>query len=1151
MKRKRLYAFAALIGLLMISVLAVVMLLSTQSGSRWLIQHVRAHIPGQLSIHTIQGAVFCDLELQGIDYRLAQQHVAIDRIALKWDPLALLHATVHIRSLAIEGLTYTAPGDRQSDKPFQVPETLALPLAVVVDDAHLHRFQFRRRDFHQTIDQLQLAGHAEGETLQLKRFEVQAGGAQLMLHGQSGLSQPYALEATLRWRAQLPDNTPADGSGMLSGKMNALQIEHALNTPFIVKTRGEVRLGGRLPEVHFQGDWQHLRWPLKGQAQYQSKHGQYQIAGTLDAYQVTVQGDVSGQTIPPMKLHAHAKGNQTSVRIDTLEAHTLGGTVTVRGPVIWKPKPSWDLVVNATQINPGERWPQWRGKLALDAKVSGYVEAGQPQLDIQLSDLSGRLRKRALRAQGDFLFRESRLHSDKLQVTSGPNRLNASGRLDTELDVAFDLDAPDLAGLWPGLKGELRGNGRLQGPPANPHGTVSVAGRNLNYEGHAVQSLNVEVVLDAIEVHNAQATIEAIELKLGDEVFSRVSLRGAGWLKNHRILAEANAPEANVRIELTGSYQPRTWNGAVDTASLDLKQHGLWRLREPIALQISPTEVKPFSACWVLEGARVCGQGVWTKASGWLARAEARALPFERLRPLFPQHLALSGVLNANATASDTGQGLTARLEAESKSGQIRYSPPEAETQRSTYDDARLTASLVDHDAQADFAVALEQGRIGGNLQVSGFDRPDALRPLRGAIDVHVPDLRFIKLMTPELEVVSGSVQIGATLAGTLAAPAIRGRATLSNGAAKLLRPAIELKDIRLTAQNQGLRQVVLNGEARSGKGRVEITGLATLDPDAGWPYRLRIKGEHFTVARLPEVYATASPDLTINGRTHYVQVTGSLLIPQAKIQIKKLPPHTVPVSPDQVIVSNGERMPSKRTERLAIWGRIDLKLGDEVTFNGFGLDTALGGELAIHGQPAKPTMAQGELALREGRYQAYGQDLSIERGKFIFSGPVDNPAVDIRAVRKTDNVTAGLNIAGTLKSPETTIFSDPAMSEAEALSYLLRGKSLSSVDQGESDVLNTAALSLGLKAAAPITKEISDTLGLDALGLESAGGTGQTALLVGKQLAPDLYVNYVYGVFDQIGLFQITYTLSKHLSLKAESGAVQAMDLNYNFESD
>ena len=76
--------------------------------------------------------------------------------------------------------------------------------------------------------------------------------------------------------------------------------------------------------------------------------------------------------------------------------------------------------------------------------------------------------------------------------------------------------------------------------------------------------------------------------------------------------------------------------------------------------------------------------------------------------------------------------------------------------------------------------------------------------------------------------------------------------------------------------------------------------------------------------------------------------------------------------------------------------------------------------------------------------YDAYGQSLELERGELLFTGPLDDPTIDVRAVRRVGATTVGVQLTGTLLAPSTRVYSEPPMSEADALAYLLLGRPLS-----------------------------------------------------------------------------------------------------------
>jgi len=188
--------------------------------------------------------------------------------------------------------------------------------------------------------------------------------------------------------------------------------------------------------------------------------------------------------------------------------------------------------------------------------------------------------------------------------------------------------------------------------------------------------------------------------------------------------------------------------------------------------------------------------------------------------------------------------------------------------------------------------------------------------------------------------------------------------------------------------------------------------------------------------------------------------------------------------------------------------------LGEEVTFSGFGLNAKIAGDVALTEVPGQPTTARGEVRVIKGQYDAYGQKLDVERGRLIFvGGPVANPGIDARAVRKIEQVTAGVEIKGTLQAPQLTLFSNPAMSQSDALSYLVFGRPLEGASAEEGRSLAAASLVLG------------------------------------KQLSPRLYINYSIGLFTPENVLQLKYKLSQRWSLEAQSGTRAGGDLIFTIE--
>ena len=230
----------------------------------------------------------------------------------------------------------------------------------------------------------------------------------------------------------------------------------------------------------------------------------------------------------------------------------------------------------------------------------------------------------------------------------------------------------------------------------------------------------------------------------------------------------------------------------------------------------------------------------------------------------------------------------------------------------------------------------------------------------------------------------------------------------------------------------------------------------------------------------------------------------------------------------------------------------LDLRQGREVHLVGFGLNGYLGGQLAVQDRPGRVTHGRGQVVVN-GTYKAYGQDLTIEQGRLLFAGtPIDNPGLDLRATRGfTDPVvTVGLQVRGTAEVPVLTVFSDPAMEQSDALSYLVAGKPLSQLKSGEGDAVGSAARALGTAAGDLLAKSIGNRMGLDDVGVSDNTAVGGAALTVGKYLSPRLYLSYGVGLFTPGEVVTLRYRLTRLFNIEIQNGTLSSRaGINYKIE--
>jgi translocation and assembly module TamB len=225
--------------------------------------------------------------------------------------------------------------------------------------------------------------------------------------------------------------------------------------------------------------------------------------------------------------------------------------------------------------------------------------------------------------------------------------------------------------------------------------------------------------------------------------------------------------------------------------------------------------------------------------------------------------------------------------------------------------------------------------------------------------------------------------------------------------------------------------------------------------------------------------------------------------------------------------------------------------IGDDVEVRVPGFRGKPEGSILAIDEPGQATRATGELRVREGIYRAYGQDLQIEQGRLIFGGgAISNPGLDLRVSRTaSDGTVAGFQVTGTAQSPVLTLFSTPAMSQNDALSYIMFGKPLSESSGSGAAAIQTAS-QLSVQGTDQLARGVADKFGIQDASVESKEGSLQEAsLFLGTYLSPKLYVSYGIGLFESSTTIRVRYRMGSHWSVQTESGSAPSGLVQYTGE--
>lgn len=979
------------------------------------------------------------------------------------------------------------------------------------------------------------------------------------------------------WPAQQVGGTLQGGGTLAGGELRAeLQTDWA--APALYPLRAEVNLArGDDGSVQLQplalwqgegrlrlaGSWlpgarrfearldaQQFRWPPAGEPQISVPQGELRAGGTLEEYLLTLAARLEGAAFPAGDIEADGRGSADALHLDRLRIAALDGVVQGQGELAWAPQLRWDAQLTAENVDPGQHWPDWPGRLSARVQSRGSDSEEGLELTARIEELAGELRGYPVGGSGAFALQGDTAQIERVQLRSGDARLEADGSVGSEWAIDWRLDAPQLQQLWPGYAGAVDAAGRIGGARAHPRLQARAQARDIAAGDARLDGLALDADLSLQPGATLALTANGSGLTVAGRVLGTVALELGGTLDAHGLGLKAQGPAHTVDVAARGGWDGRVWTGRLERGDWRLPETGAWTLTAPAALALGAQDGRIGELCWHQDDARLCAAADYDARE---RRIQARLgdWPLNAAAALYlPPGASLDTRLDLDLAARLPAQGdaqADARLSL--SPGSLAWSEAGL-TRRSEFAGAEASLALDAAGAQAQAALRLGgDDRLDLQARLPGY-RPGATaaaQPLTGRLQGRVQDLALIDGLLDAVDQLDGTLSLDAALGGTLAEPALDGELRLAGGRGFVGPAGVQLEDVQLALRGDPTAgRLSLNGAARSGPGTITVDGwLAQLGGPA-LEGELRIGGENFEAVNLPEARVLATPDLRAAVRARSLEVDGSVHIPEARIAPRDVSGAVTP-SKDVVLVEQEAAPPPG----WAVKSRIALTLGDKVTFDGFGLTGRLTGGIEVFDESGRLTRARGELAVVDGTYEAYGQALNIEQGRVLYrDGPLDNPGLDIRASRKSGDVTAGVRVLGSAQNPQAELYSQPSLPQADQLSYLLLGRPVAGASGGEGQLLMQAATSLGLKGGNLLAQTIGSSFGFDEVSVGGNGnGLDSAALTVGKYLSPRLYLNYSVGLLDAANRLQIRYQLSRHLSVQTETGTETGGDILYTIE--
>lgn len=1157
----------------------------------------------RLRIDAVDGRLLGPLRLGTVRWTTPDVQIAIDQLQLDWSPGALLHGKLRIVELKIGKLRVDSAGRTAETPP---PATLRLPLTVDLKKLHISRLEIGPAI---ALDDLHGRLHSTGEQHRLSDFQARSG--RLALRGEASLggNAPLPLSARLAADGQLEQHPLAltlHASGPLARLALSAEASkgiqgsaHAVLTPFAetplasahfalddidpatwqpgapaarLALRADIRpadggLAGhialsnrqpgpldknRLPLARLDGrlDWRGERLKIAGLTARLAGTGQ--LHGDADWQDGALRLDLAASQLDAAQLHSALRStrlngpisatlgsDRQNIRLDLqdaafklqAEASHAAAQITVHrlllvagrahlsahGELGLDAGQAFSIDGELRQFDPSRfaRLPAAR----IDASFGAHGRlAPLPRCEAQFVLQDSRLAGQPLSGQGSFKIDWPRLPRADLQVALGPNRLAARGAFGGPGDtLAVELDAPQLAPY--GLEGGASGRIELAGTPRVPHLTAHLQAARLGRPGVF------------------RLTGLTLQARAGGEPGSplHIDLALAG-------LATADQPALAKQLSLqaSGSNRIQHWQASAELAG----RH---------RLQLAATggllgEIGDFN--WR-------GQLLQAELSG---ADSARGL---RLNAPAALHMAPQRWRLGPATLSGMPDNWQLGLQAEADNSQLR---------------ARLDAR------------GPRIGRLDGQLQAGlhGAWALDRQAPWLGKLNLDLADLGWLPEVIGEAWQSAGQVGGSLQLAGTPARPLANGRLRGEKLALRLPEQGlhlangdldIDLQDNRLRVRRFAFdsllhaapRPLLLADREALAKlgerpGRLEITGEMQVDRgNFAEQALLDVHLDRLGLFQRPDQWVALSGDGRLSWQDGTLGARGRLAVDAGYWQ---LAPNSAPRLSDDVAIKRAGAPPASGGLRPRLDLDITTELGQRFLFSGAGLSARLAGDIRLRASGRDLPRASGSIRARDGRFDAYGQQLAIERGILTFQGLPDNPGLDVRAVRQGLAVEPGVHIGGTAQRPVIRLISDPELPDTEKLAWLVLGHGSEQMSGSDATVLLSAADGLLGNDAGGLLRQLKKGFGVDEFGIRQGGlgdtgsrgqssrivgngidttaSTGNQILSIGKRLSSNALLSYEQALGKAESIVKLTVNLNRQVALIGRAGSDNALDVFY-----
>lgn len=858
------------------------------------------------------------------------------------------------------------------------------------------------------------------------------------------------------------------------------------------------------------------------------------------------------------------KGSEVASHLTDFSILSNVGRVQIDGQANWEKNVRFAAALNLSGLNTKEVLPQT--PLTVDGSFVIWGERQNGRWKAKLQDLTvlGELRGQSLALTGAVESHGNGIvEAPELYFAVGNNTFEFSGKADfakdiPELDFKTKIDAPDFGLVDPNLLGSVKGTLAVTGTTRLPVINADLTARNIDYFGTTLKRGHLTGRMRSRDVVSGRLTLQLTDFKTQGVDIRKATIELRGNELRHNLTVHTEGTPISVDAKISGIYERMLGNWAGALAELKVKTaYGPVTLEKPMRLAYVPdlNRANVSKACLAHTHARLCLENDLkidlTNRSDLRILISLPKFDLAFIKQYFPGRFVADGIIKANADVT-LPAGLSelprGRVTVRAQDISTKYRMDQSDL-KVGFNSVHLSFANAKDSIEGNWKIDIkDNGDIEGSLRMSDLFNT---RTVDGTLKFVAVDATLVNSFLSPGESAEGQWFGNLRFAGTLEEPLIYGRTGLFNAKLDSTKLPFEMlpSDIKLTFNGNSS---TLEGHLKTPQGEVALNGSADWRTIGEGKAIVTTKGSNLRVTLPPDIEFDLTTDVTCEASSDLIKLDGAISIPWAKVSVSKLPASAVDVSDDVVRLDRPRAKKKAAGKPIPIESNLRIHIGDDVRVEAMGLKARLTGNLNVI-QDNGTLGLTGQISVPSGSFKAYGQDLLVRRGEFHFVGAVANPLLDLEAIRNpdrtADDVIAGIRVTGSVDSPQVAVFSDPAKSETEALSYLIRGEGLDPSGDSDNTMITSALINLGLSQGSHVFESLGDAVGISGLGFETEGVGDSSQLVVSGYVLPGLKVKYGVGIFDSLATLTLRYRVIPRLYVEAVSGVDQALDLLYSFE--